>query len=133
MAKKIKSMDKITDTTLHELLVMMDARLKHIEDISADNRAIIVKLVKQNNSIVEFLKNLELEVQEVEYGIEEPQPFGANLPKDKLIELKELFEDFKSRKDELKEFNNRSKSLKEFEEELEKHKHELTPGQVGES
>ena len=46
MAKKISSMDKITDTTLHELLLMMDARLKHIEDISADNRAVIVKLVK---------------------------------------------------------------------------------------
>ena len=46
MAKKIDGMDKINDTTLHELLVMMDARLKHIEDISADNRAIIVKLVK---------------------------------------------------------------------------------------
>ena len=72
MAKKIDGMDKINDTTLHELLVMMDARLKHIEDISADNRAIIVKLVKQSNQIVEFLKNLELEVQDMEYGIEEP-------------------------------------------------------------
>ena len=123
MAKKVSSMDKINDTTLHELLLMMDARLKHIEDISADNRAIIVKIVKQNNSIVEFLKNLELEVQEVEYGIEEPQPFGANLPKDKIEELKELFEDFKSRRDE----------LKEFEKELQKHKDKLTPGQMGES
>ena len=59
MAKKIDSMDKINDTTLHELLVMMDARLKHIEDISADNRAIIVKLVKQSNQIVEYLKTLQ--------------------------------------------------------------------------
>ena len=33
MAKKIKSEDKINDTTLHELLLMMDARLKHIEDM----------------------------------------------------------------------------------------------------
>ena len=123
MAKKIDSMDKINDTTLHELLVMMDARLKHIEDISADNRAIIVKLVKQSNQIVEYLKTLELEVQEMEYGVEEPQPFGANLPKDKIQELKELFEDFKARKDE----------LKEFEKELKKHKDKLTPGQVGES
>ena len=57
MAKKIDSMDKINDTTLHELLVMMDARLKHIEDISADNRAVIVKLVKQSNQIVEYLKH----------------------------------------------------------------------------
>ena len=123
MAKKIKGGDKITDTTLHELLLMMDAKLNHIEDISADNRAVIIKLVKQSNQIVEFLKTLELEVQEMEYGIEEPPPFGANLQKDKIEELKELFEDFKSRKDE----------LKEFEKELKKHKDKLTPGQVGES
>ena len=122
MAKKISSEDKITDTTLHELLLMMDARLKHIEDMSADNRAIIIKLVKQNNSIVNYLKELEIEVVE-DYGVEEPPPIGTNLPKDKLIELKELFDDFKSRKDE----------LKEFEKELRKHKDKLTPGQVGES
>ena len=123
MAKKIKGGDKVNDTTLHELLLMMDAKLNHVEDISADNRAIIVKLVKQSNQIVEFLKQLELEVQEIEYGIEEPPPFGTNLPKDKIEELKELFDDFKSRKDE----------LKKFEKELQKHKDKLTPGQVGES
>jgi len=123
MAKEISSEDKINDSTLHELLLMMDARLKHIEDISADNRAIIVKLVKQSNQIVQFLKTLELEVSDLEYEIEEPSPFGANLPKNKLLELKELFDDFKSRKDE----------LKEFEKELKKHKDMLTPGQVGES
>ena len=122
MAKKVSSMDKINDTTLHELLLMMDARLKHIEDISADNRAIIVKLVKQSNTIVDYLKQLEIEVIE-DYGVEEPPPIGTNLPKEKLVELKELFDDFKSKKDE----------LKEFEKELKKHKDKLTPGQVGES
>ena len=122
MAKKIKGGDKINDTTLHELLLMMDAKLNHLEDISADNRAIIVKLVKQSNQIVNYLKELEIEVVE-DYGVEEPPPIGTNLPKDKLIELKELFDDFKSRKDE----------LKEFEKELRKHKDKLTPGQVGES
>ena len=123
MAKKLSSEDKINDSTLHELLLMMDARLKHIEDISADNRAIIVKLVKQSNQVVEFLKGLELEVSDLEYGIEEPPAFGANLPNDKMEELQSLFEDFKSKKDE----------LKEFEEELKKHKDKLTPGQIGES
>ena len=122
MAKKVNSMDKINDTTLHELLLMMDARLKHIEDISADNRAIIVKLVKQSNTIVDYLKQLEIEVIE-DYGMEEPPPIGTNLPKEKLVELKELFDNFNSRK----------KELKEFEEELKKHKDKLTPGQVGES
>jgi hypothetical protein len=123
MAKKIKGQDKINDTTLHELLLMMDAKLNHLEDISADNRAIIVKLVKQSNQICEFLKQLELEVHEMDYGIEEPPSFGVNLPQDKIEELKELFDDFKSRKNE----------LKEFEKELKKHKDKLTPGQVGES
>ena len=125
MAKKIDGMDKITDTTLHELLVMMDARLKHIEDISADNRAIIVKLVKQNNSIVEFLKNLELEVQEMEYGVEEPPSFSntVTVDKDKVEQIQKMFEEFNSKREE----------LKEFEKELKKHKDKLTPGQVGES
>ena len=122
MAKKISSEDKINDSTLHELLLMIDAKLNHLEDISADNRAIIVKLVKQSNQIVNYLKQLEIEVVE-DYGIEEPPPIGANLSKDKLIELKELFEEFKSKKDD----------LKEFEKELQKHKDKLTPGQVGES
>ena len=123
MAKKISSEDKINDTTLHELLLMIDAKLNHLEDISADNRAIIVKLVKQSNQIVEFLKQLEIEVNDLEYGIEEPPPFGANLPKEKILELKELFE----------EFNSKKEDLKEFEKELKKHKDKLTPGQVGES
>ena len=123
MAKKISGEDKINDTTLHELLLMIDAKLNHIEDISADNRAVIIKLVKQSNQIVEFLKTLELEVQEMEYGIEEPPPIGSNLPSEKLLELKELFE----------EFNSKKEDLKEFEKELKKHKDKLTPGQVGES
>ena len=122
MAKKIKGGDKINDTTLHELLLMMDAKLNHLEDISADNRAIIVKLVKQSNQIVNYLKELEIEVVE-DYGVEEPPPIGTNLPKDKIEELKELFDDFNSRK----------KELNEFEKELQKHKDKLTPGQVGES
>ena len=86
MSKKVSSTDKINENTLHEILLMMDARLKHIEDIEADNRDIIIKLVKQGNQIVQFLK--QIEVEEV---------------------------------------------VDEFEEELKKHKDELTPGQVGES
>ena len=122
MAKKISSEDKINDSTLHELLLMIDAKLNHLEDISADNRAIIVKLVKQSNQIVNYLKQLEIEVVE-DYGIEEPPPIGSNLPSEKLLELKELFE----------EFNSKKEDLKEFEKELKKHKDKLTPGQVGES
>jgi hypothetical protein len=36
-------------------------------------------------------------------------------------------------RDLLNEFMDKHKELKEFEEELEKHKEEITPGQVGES
>ena len=124
MAKKIKSGDKINDTTLHELLLMMDAKLNHLEDISADNRAIIVKLVKQSNQIVEFLRNLEADIDE-QHGIEQPPSFSSTIEisSDKIDEMKELFEEFKTRKED----------LKELEKELKKHKGDLTPGQVGES
>ena len=110
--------------TIKEMLEMIDAKIEHIEDISADNRAIIVKLVKQSNQIVEFLRNLELQVDE-EYGIEAPPSFdvSSNISEEKLEKVRNM----------LKEFNERSKSLKDFEDELEKHKDKLTPGQVGES
>ena len=84
MAKKVDSMDKINDTTLHELLMMMDARLKHIEDISADNRAIIVKLVKQSNQIVDFLKNVEMDMCDIDYDVEGQPSIGVTLPEDKI-------------------------------------------------
>ena len=127
MAKKIKGGDKINDITLHELLLMMDAKLNHLEDISADNRAIIVKLVKQSNQIVEFLRNLEIDI-DAEYGIEAPSSFTnimgkENMTEEKMLQVKELLEEFKSK----------SEDLKEFEKELKKHKNKLTPGQIGES
>ena len=110
--------------TIREMLKMIDAKIEHIEDISADNRAIIIKLVKQSNQIVEFLKQLEIDVDE-QYGIEAPPSFSEtlNLDSDKMEELRELWDDFKSKKED----------LKEFEDELKKHKDKLTPGQVGES
>ena len=125
MAKKVSGMDKINDTTLHELLVMMDARLKHIEDISADNRAIIVKLVKQSNQIVKFLKQLELHEVSDEFEDITSPPISKEekLRSNKMEELKELVEDYM----------DKHKDLKEFEEELEKNKDKLTPGTIGES
>ena len=123
MAKKIKSSDKlekINDTTLHELLLMMDARLKHIEDISADNREIIVKLVKQSNQVVEFLKSVEMDDITDEY-FEDSLSFNMDVTEstispEKYDKLKFLLEEFNSKKEELK-----------------KCKDMLTPGQVGES
>ena len=124
MAKKIKSEDKINDTTLHELILMMDAKLNHLEDISADNRAIIVKLVKQSNQIVQFLKNLELEIDEQE-GIDAPPTFQdtITLPVETISKVKNM----------LKEFELKREELQEFEDELKKHKGDITLGQIGEA
>ena len=110
------------EQTIKEMLKTIDAKIEHIEDISADNRAIIIKLVKQSNQIVKFLKDLDFEIENI-YNSEEQLNLNQNLSEDKLLELKDLFDEFKSKKND----------LKEFEEELEKNKDKLTPGQVGES
>ena len=44
-----------------EVIKDIDYRLTHLEDIQMDNRELIVKLVKQGNTIVKFLKDFELE------------------------------------------------------------------------
>ena len=125
MSKKIASSDTINDTTLHELLQMMDAKLNHIEDITADNRAVIIKLAKQGNQIVKFLSNIEIEdiTDEFENISSPPLSQSENLRSNKMQELKELVDEYKDKHED----------LKEFEEELEKNKDKLTPGQIGES
>ena len=123
MAKKISSEDKINDTTLHELLLMIDAKLNHLEDISADNRAIIIKLVKQGNQVVEFLKNIEIEDMADDYLSYSLDSNITHRKDDKVSDLKEL----------VSELMDKHKELKEFEEELKKHKNKLTPGQVGDA
>ena len=62
-------------TKLISLLEMIDAKINHIEDMVADNRTVIIKLVKQNNTIVKFLRELDSDIHnsyEEEYG--EPLP-----------------------------------------------------------
>ena len=101
---------------MKEMLEMIDAKIEHIEDVSADNRALIVKLVKQNNQIVQFLKNLEIEMDiSEEYNIPDSNT--------KLLKLMKLVEEFKESNEEFKEFMK----------ELEENKAKLTPGQYGES
>ena len=125
MSKKIASSDKINDTTLHELLRMMDAKLNHIEDIEADNRDVIIKLVKQSNQIVQFLKRIEVEdvTDDFETITSPVVSEDEKLRSDKMQELKELVDKFKERHSE----------LSEFEEELQKNKDSITPGQIGET
>tara|TARA_Y100000592_G_C5265351_1_gene219292 strand:- start:76 stop:420 length:345 start_codon:yes stop_codon:yes gene_type:complete len=110
------------NTTLKDLIKDIDYRLTHLEDMEYDNRKLMIKLVKQGNTIVEFLKQLE---------IEEPPSLEDELflkkdnkeHKEKQEKLKEMIQEFLDKKEE----------LKEFEEELQKHKDKLTPGQIGES
>ena len=125
MSKKVNSSDTINDTTLHELLLMMDARLKHIEDMEYDNREVIIKLVKQSNQIVKFLKQIEVEdvTDEFENMPTSLESEQALVRSNKMQELKELVEDFMDKQED----------LKEFEEELKKNKDKLTPGTIGES
>ena len=105
---------------LEKVLQDMSFSLKHIEDIMADDRALLVKLVKQNNTIVDYLKQLEVDVID-EYG--EPLTEEEEIKIKKAQELKEV----------LNEFMDKRKDLKEFEKELKKNKDMLTPGQVGDA
>jgi len=109
---------------LKKVLQDMSHSLNHIEDIMADDRELLVKLVKQNNTIVDYLKQIEIDVvDEYENSMVSELSEEEQRRMKKAEELKEVLEDFMSKK----------KELKEFEKELKKNKHMLTPGQVGES
>ena len=110
---------------LEKVLEDMSHSLNHIEDIMADDRELLVKLVKQNNSIVEFLKQVQIDDVTAEYEdvMQEPLTEEEERRIEKAQELKDI----------LNEFMDKRKDLKEFEEELKKNKDMLTPGQVGES
>ena len=109
---------------LEKVLQDMSHSLNHIEDIMADDRQLLVKLVKQNNTIVDYLKQLEVDIVE-EYENELVSDLSEEEQK-RIKKAKEL-------KEVLNEFMDKRKDLKEFEKELQKHKDKLTPGQVGES
>ena len=115
----------MAEQTIKEMLKMIDAKIEHIEDITADNRAVIIKLVKQTNQIVRFLSNIEIEDITDEFTDITSPPISESekLRSNKMEELKELVEDYM----------DKAQDLKEFEEELEKNKDKLTPGTIGES
>ena len=126
MKKDIKSTDKITKGTLHEILLDIKYRLDHLEDIEADNRALIVKMIKQGNTIVKFLANMDIESEEVEEKIDiefKPSVDISDMNPENKLRFKELLEEFMEKRE----------SLKELEEELEKYKDEITPGQIGDA
>jgi hypothetical protein len=125
MKKEKHSDDKISEGTLHEILMDIKYSLNHLEDIEADNRAIIVKLVKQNNQIVKFLSQIEIEDVTADYDDMMQSPITE--------EENEKLKKFETLKDILDTYLSKQKELKEFEKELKKYKAEITPGTIGES
>ena len=125
MAKEKHSADKVTEATLHELLSSINARLGHLEDIEADNRDIIIKLVKQGNQIVKFLQDIEIE--EISSDFEElstpPLSKAEEERSEKIQHIKEVVEEYMSK----------HKELKEFEKELRKYKNQISSTTIGES
>jgi len=108
--------------TVKEIYKDIDARLTHLEDATLDNREILIKLIKQGNQIVQFLKDVE--VENVDDYMDYPIPIELDSERDRKS---------RSIKDLIDEYLTRNKDLIEFEKELKKHKDKLTPGLVGES
>ena len=120
--------DKKDKISIVEIIKDIDTRLTHLEDMQMDNRELIVKLVKQGNTVVEFLKDFQIEEinpddLKLEMGMELPLLSNNEERVKRTAGLKELIDDILERQSD----------LKEFEEELKKHKDKITPGQVGES
>tara|TARA_Y100001970_G_scaffold249866_1_gene320912 strand:+ start:1154 stop:1519 length:366 start_codon:yes stop_codon:yes gene_type:complete len=121
MKKEI--LQSYTKQELFELLILLNEKLNIIESAALDNRKLLTQVVKQNNSLVKFLANLEIEeVPNDDYF----PPQDDFFIEDDDYKRKTLFEI-------LKELGDKKEELKEFEEELKRNKDKLTPGQVGES
>ena len=120
--------DKKDKISIVEIIQDIDMRLTHLEDIQMDNRDLTVKLVKQGNTVVEFLKDFQIEPidvadLEMEMGMSLPPLPGHEDRIGRTTAMKELIDDILERQD----------SLREFEDELKKHRDKITPGQVGET
>ena len=90
---------------LKKVLQDMSFSLNHIEDIMADDRELLVKLVQQNNTIVDYLKQLEIDIVD-EYQDSMVSELSEEEQKKikKAKELKEVLDDFMTKKNDLKEF-----------------------------
>ena len=112
------------DKKLEKVLRDMSYSLNHIEDTMADDRAVLIKLVKQSNTIVDYLKQLEVDIVE---------DYEASVVSDLSEEEQKRIKKVENLKEVLNEFMDKRKDLKEFEDELKKNKDMLTPGQLGEA
>ena len=125
MKKEKHSSDEKSKQSVTEILLDIKYRLNHLEDIQADNREFIIKLVKQTNQIVKFLSKIDIETIDDEY---DNMDFTDTLGKTSIdIERSERLKAL------LDEFMDKKENLKEFEDELKKYKDDITPGQVGEA
>ena len=112
------------DKKLEKVLRDMSYSLNHIEDTMADDRAVLIKLVKQSNTIVDYLKQLEVDIVE---------DYEASVVSDLSEDEQKRIKKVENLKEVLNEFMDKRKDLKEFEDELKKNKDMLTPGQLGEA
>ena len=116
-------------SNLQDTIDMLDAKISHVEDATMDNRKLMIKLVKQGNEIVKFLREIDFRVEdamemEQELIISSPTiSIGNTEQMNKTLELKEL----------LDMYVEKHQDLKEFEEEMKKHKDMVIPGLIGES
>ena len=125
MKKEKHSSDEKSKQSVTEILLDIKYRLNHLEDIQADNREFIIKLVKQTNEIVRFLSKIDIETIDDEY---DNMDFTDTLGKTSIdIERSERLKAL------LDEFMDKKENLKEFEDELKKYKDDIIPGQVGEA
>jgi len=120
--------DKQDKISIVEIIQDIDFRLTHLEDMYADNRELMAKLVTQGNTIVKFLKQFEVtEVDPSDIGMELGLPELPDLVESHGIERTERLKEL------VDELIDRHKDMDEFEKELEKHKDKIVPGQVGEA
>ena len=122
--KRLLQMEnKEHNINLEELVLAINDKINHIEDAMIDHRELLIKLVKQNNEVVKVLKSIEIEEVSDDEDITDMMKNDMPKPEGKFKHIRELID----------EFMDRHQSLKEFEEELEKVKKLITPGQVGEA
>ena len=112
-----------------KMLKDIDTKLNHIQDIAADNRVLIVKLIRQSNQVVSFLKELDGDIHD-----SYQEQYGESLSMSNNFNEVELeTEKLKGVQDLIDEYMEKNKGLKELEEELEENKDKITPGLHGES
>ena len=106
---------------LYENIQDINARLTHLEDTSLDIRDVMLKLVKQGNQIVQFLKGVD-DITD-DYLNETSYKTSYKMDNKKIKEMKALVD----------EYLDKQQDLVEFEKEMKKHKDKLTLNIKGES